>query len=135
MHIYDELQFFVCILVSKSALKKHKRKQTKMQFVPNYMNCFQFGVFCVSSFLSKGYFHSTISIHSFRMGFLRPRQKSARTGRSGCVLPPRRIGRFDGAGVVDCAPPAMAVAVVDGAGPPAIPPIPRVSMPPLVVPL
>lgn len=47
------------------------------------------------------------------MGFLRPRQNNARTGRSGWALPPRRAGRLGGAGVSG---PAIAVAVVDGAG-------------------
>lgn len=69
------------------------------------------------------------------MGFLRPIQNSARTGRSGCALPPRRTGLFGGAGVVDCVAPAMAVAVVDGAGPAPMAPIARVSMPPLATPL
>lgn len=88
---------------------------------------------CFDNF-AKGYFHSTISMHSFRMGFLSPRQNNARTGRSGCAFPPRRTGFFCGACAAVVAP-AIAVAVVDGAGPPPMPSIPRVSTPPLAVPL
>jgi len=44
--------------------------------------------------LQKGYFHSTMSIHNFRIGFLRARQKRALWGLSGGGLPPRRTGRF-----------------------------------------
>lgn len=91
-------------------------------------------VCCSHCLVWKGYFHSTISMQSFRIGFLRPKQNNARTGRSGCALPPRRTGLFGAACVVDCPAPAIAVAVVDGAGPP-IPPMVRVSMPPLAVPL
>lgn len=81
----------------------------------------------------KGYFHSTISMQSFRIGFFRLKQNSARTGRSGCAFPPRRTGRFGAGGVADCPAAAMAVAVVDGAPPPPIGA--RLSMPPFAVPL
>lgn len=69
-------------------------------------------------------------MQSFRMGFLSPIQNNARTGLSGCALPPRRAGRFTGAGV---AAPAIAVAVVDGAG--AALATPSVSRPALRTPL
>lgn len=42
--------------------------------------------------ISKGYFHSTTSIHNFRSGFLSVRQKSALCGLSGGGLPPLRTG-------------------------------------------
>lgn len=101
---------------------------------------FNWIMFCSFIFLSlsqKGYFHSTISIQSFRIGFLRLKQNSARTGRSGCAFPPRRTGRFGAGGVAVCPAPAMAVAVVDGAVAPATipPPIVRLSIPPFAVPL
>lgn len=68
--------------------------------------------------LKKGYFHSTIVIHIFRIGFLRPKQYNARAGLSGCGLPPRLTGRFGGApAVVAAATAATAVAVVDGGAP------------------
>lgn len=68
--------------------------------------------------LKKGYFHSTTSIHNFRMGFLSGRQKRARWGRSGGGLPPRLTGRLGAGGVRAPAwpPPGLVTAV---AAPPA----------------
>lgn len=67
-------------------------------------------------------------MHIFRIGFLRPKQYSARAGLSSCGFPPRRTGRFGGApAAVAAAAAATAVAVVDGGAP--IPPMFSVLIP------
>lgn len=61
-------------------------------------------------------------MHILRIGFFSPRQYSARTGRSGCGLPPRRTGRFGAAGTVPgLLPPFVVPFIVPGTPPASVP--------------
>lgn len=56
--------------------------------------------------INKGYFHSTISMQIFLIGFFKSRQKRTRFGRSGGGFP-RRTGRLGAAGVFEAACPGL----------------------------
>ena len=78
----------------------------------------------------KGYFHSTMSMQSLRIGFLRVRQSRARAGLSGWGLPPLRAGLLAAAAL---AAAAAAASVAEAGAPGFVPGAVAAVWPPVVL--